>query len=240
MYFLQTVQAVQHQTEFVIAILCESLAARAGRSGIVELVGSRQFIGKDQALAVEKEVKAFVGGQGKIAHRLEGNQIQSLLLDQVNTVISQANHQLVTVAVKTVAVAFLDQRGLSRLVETILGSKVKKRGHVGKLHKEVVILEPEDILVKINDHGESVLPGVAGHGTGCLEAETVAVFVVLIPDDHVEQVHPVVEFNIWQIVCAVQEVQRHFLAGIIAHQIKGELGAGDLAPILRKSCNSEG
>ena len=139
MGILQSVEIIQHHAQFFIAVFRQGRAAFACRRGIILLISQADRLRQIQDLAVEKQVLAAGRRQDKVNHRLQRDQVLSVLQDQVNPVIAAADHQAVSVAVQVSLVNLLQDGRFSIRIEGRDGRRIK--------HGRYVFLPAEQVMI---------------------------------------------------------------------------------------------
>ena len=218
---LQSVEVIQHQAQFVIAVFRQCFAALSGRHGIIEIAAKGYVRTQNQALTVEVKAAQICIWHQEIRQRLQRNQVQSVLHNQVNAVIFEIEYQFFSVTHEGARVHLFQQHRFPRRVKGVQCHHIHQRDSVFSVAERVIVHEIDYVFVKIDDHGRPVVPGFrigrvtcpGGNRPFCLQRKTdlFSLNAAEIPKHFAE----FIGFHVRQIIHSIHKIELHLHTCII-------------------------
>ena len=243
---LHTVQVVQHQAKFVITVFRQGFAALAGGGVIVKVRAEPGVCCEHQVLSIEIEARTRCR-QDKIGQGLQRDQVKPVLPNQIDAVVSQREHHLMTVPGEGALVKLLQSSRLSLFIEYCDSGHIKQRGAGRVLAEQVIVHEVNGVPVKVKNHGCAVIVGIfcwvltdIGYDGAVRLQRKAEAFFRTAEYEVIEQGQEVIGLDIGQVRCTVQEAELYIHPEADAVVIDGKRGAGDLMRVRRKSRDAEG
>ena len=237
MDFFLPVEEIECHAQFAVAVPGQLTALFTGVAFIIFFSQNRLFPiiiydhgirSDDHRFAVIQSVHQARKSQHEITQRLQGHQVQPVLMIHVNIIIFQAQHKLFPVAVEGLFRIALNQFRFPFAVNARHRNQSNESSGITYLGKCIKVFEADVSLIKVKEHAVAVIPCQHRQIVVRLKFKTVSLSNISVGSNVPNHyLLPVIQVNIRQIRYSVHKIDRHFYGIIGISQIPGDRFACD-------------